>query len=275
MLVGDDDSGELSAESIQVIRNLMEVTAGAEGEDDALAGKAKLAQLLFAQMASANIDPPALRMLLQSDRHPLFVRRFVAMDLNGHRQSWTRQEERVLKRYANAQQRLLEAKAFQKAAESKLAAARSEVENVSVDVALMRLSVMLRGLQEFVQPAVQAGPLVTLMLAVLGDPASDSAMSADDRAAAKRTLDVLTRRIADQVFLEGLGKVVRDFVTSYDDEVGAARRLSIGEAEKEREALFNDDGALAKLASVASGVVVEASREEAPEEYDPFKDSPI
>lgn len=260
MSVGNDDSGGLSAECVEIMRKLMETAAAAEGEDDALASAAQLAQLLFAQIATANIDPSALRVILESETHPLLVRRFAAVDVNGHRQSWTRQEERVLNRYASAQARLRDAKAIAEAADLKLQHAKRELESVSIEMALMRLSVMLRGLQEFVRPALETGPLVMLMLAVLGDPAAgDDAASEDARTSARRTFEVLARRIEDEDFKEKVGALIRDFVTTYDDEVGGERRLSAGAAERSRNALLADGKAMRKLREAASGEAGDAS----------------
>lgn len=248
--VGADASGLDS----EIVKSLLDLTAEAEDGEVVVAGAKRVVQILFAQIAAAKMKPSAIRMIMETESHPMFVRRFAALDGNGHRQSWSRQEERTLKRYAAAQERMKEAKTFHAVASESLRDAEAEFAKVNLDMALIRLSLMLRGMQEFVRPALEAGPLVTLMLAVLSDASlAEDGSSAEEKAEARRTLDVLAQRVGDDPFLEQLGQLVRGFVTSYDDEAGAEGRLTPASAERLRRQLLADAEAMRALREVAAG----------------------
>ena len=249
-----------SQEELEVVKALFALAGAADDGDVVYADATRAAHVLFAQIAAAKMDPAAVQAIMESDRHPMSVRRFAALDASGHtRQSWPRQEERILKRYAGAQKRLRHARSVSDAAEAERRDAQGELEKVTVDMALMRLTVMLRGMQEFIRPALEAGPIVSLMLAVLSGPALAQDGSSDDkRAEAKRTLEVLKQRIGDEVFLEKVGHLIRSFVMAYDDEAGAERRLGRAAADRLCEEMLADNAMWERLRAAARGDAAEA-----------------
>ena len=273
-----------SQEDRAFLKALFDLAGAADDGDVVYADATRAAHVLFAQIAAAKMDPAAVQAIMESERHPLSVRRFAALDAGGYtRQSWPRQEERLLKRYANAQEQLRLARSVSAAAEEERRDAEGELEKVTIDMALMRLTVMLRGMQEFVRPALEAGPIVSLMLAVIGGPAfAEDGASDDKRAEAKRTLEVLKQRIGDEVFLDKVGHLIRSFVMAYDDEAGAERRLGRAAADRLCEDMLADNAMWERLRATARGDAAEAglpstseSGETMPVEEDPFEGLPF
>lgn len=284
MSAEDAAVGPVTQEDLEILKALFDVAGAADDGDVVYADATRAAHVLFAQIAAAKMDPAAVQAIMESERHPMSVRRFAALDASGYtRQSWPRQEERLLKRYANAQERLRHARSVSADAEAKRRDAEGELEEVAIDMALMRLTVMLRGMQEFVRPALEAGPLVSLMLAVLGGPAfAEDGASDDKRAEAKRTLEVLKQRIGDEVFLDKVGHLIRSFVMAYDDEAGAERRLGRAAADRLCEEMLADNAMWERLRAAARGDAAEAGSpstsqngENTPVEEDPFEGLPF
>lgn len=264
MSVDDGDGMPLPEMNTQLVKRLFNYAETADDTNVSLVDARKLAQILFAMVASAKMNPSAIPAVVDDGRHPLHARKFAAVNANYTNQSWGVQEERVLNRYRKASEKVESAKVLFEAAEGSLRQAQVEYHEASNDMALVRLHLMMRGLQEFVRPALDAGPLVTLMLAILGDPAlANDPSSEQARADAKRSLDVLTRRIGDDVFLQNVGSLIRDYVTTYDEEVGAERRLSAGAAERLRDELLSNGKAMRKLREVAAGEGAGAVSDEA------------
>lgn len=254
MSAGEGVGVALSQGDAEILQRLLDAGAANYSDDVVLAGTAKAVQVLLAQIASAKLDPSAMRLVLESERHPLLVRRFAALDPNGNRQSWTRQEERLLKHYFASQERVKDAKVVAKAAAEQLLEAERAFEKSSLDVALLRITLLLRSMQQYLRPALDAGAMLTLATAVLSRVATaDDASSDEARAEAKQTFEALTRRVDDSDFAAQLGELIREFVKSYEQKAGPDGRVSLAAAERIVEEVRADGSMSRMISDVMSG----------------------
>jgi len=266
-----DDEGEgatVPELNALLVKQLLDYAEVADDKDLSFKDARGVAQVLFAMVASAKMNPAAIPAVVDDGRHPMHARQFAAVNASYTNQSWGMQEQRVLNRYRKAAERVASAKLIVETADASLKQAQAELDEVSNDMVLTRLYLTMRGVQDFVRPALEAGPLVTLMLGILGDPSSaNDPASEKARADAKRTLEVLSRRIGDDVFLERMGHLVRSFVTAYDDEAGADGRLTPAAAESLRDELLANSSAMRTLREVAAGGATSSDGEEEEDEF--------
>lgn len=215
-----------------VLRTLLESPLGDDSGKSFLDMKDAIA-VLFAQIASAELDPVAVAVVAQEKHHPLFARKFAAVNAHKTVQSWRVQEQRVLERFASSVDRLQEARDEAVTASKKVRDAEMHYQDAKADLALMRLNFTLKGIQDLLKPALRHRAIVPIMLAIMsqGDNENRSKFPAP-RFDTKRVLDTLMRRIADDVFLQRFGELICDFVMRYDEEVGSLRRLSLAKAEE-------------------------------------------
>lgn len=245
---GDGVEGLEDGANASVLERIFGMGNSVDAGDVAFGDALKLGRMLFAQMATTHFNPAALASVIDDGTHPLFARRFTAMTEANVRMSWPEQERRVLSRYFTAQRAVADATAAKNAADEKLQDTLVKFEEVRAELALIRLTMTLRGLQEAVRPAVEAGPLVALMFAVLGELSDDDAVvDPSVRAEAKRTVETLTRRISDDAFLEGIGRLIREFAIRYDEAAGAEGKVSLALAERVREDFLRDRSVLERI----------------------------
>lgn len=257
----DDDDVAMPVDEAHasVLERIFGMGNSVDAGDIAFGDALKMGRMLFAQMATTHFNPAALASVIDDGTHPLFARRYAAMTEANVRMSWPEQERRVLSRYFTAQRAVSDAMSAKNLADKKLQDTMVKFEEVRAELALIRLTMTLRGIQEAVRPAVEAGPMVALMFAVLGDLAADDAVvDPSVRAEAKRTVETLTRRISDDAFLEGIGRLIREFANRYDEAAGAEGKVSIALAERVREDLLRDQAMLDRVGAALSGVAPSA-----------------
>lgn len=271
----DRDTPPLGFDDIAFVAELLGVAKDLDDADVSFARGRKVAQFLFAQIAAAQMSPHEIPSLMFDEKHPLLARRFPALNPMMTNQSWYQQEERLRSRYEKSKEKLGQAEALAKVAQDSLASAEAEFDEANNEMAKMRVYLLLRSLQEFVRPAIEAGPIATVLLAVCGYSDSGTELSARDRAVVKRTLDVLSRRVEDDDFLAQLGKLVRDFVIAYDDQKGGDGRLSLAEAESARKAIFGNEQEREKLSAAMKGEPAEVTAKPVEDDDDPFAGLPI
>ena len=253
----------LSEADAALLARILEAGSVANDEEIALGDADRLGRFLLAQIASVNFNPAAIASVVDDGAHPRHARRYAALTETNVRKSWPEQERRVIARCLTAKLSVAEAAAAKKKADTRLQDAIADHEEVRAELALMRLKLALRGVHEAARAAVDAGPLVTLMLAVLGASVEDeSEAHLALRADVKRTNEILTRRISDDAFLHSLGQLIRDFVGSYDEVAGADRRLSVVAAERVREEVLRDRGLLARITAAQADAAPVAAEDD-------------
>lgn len=255
----------LSEADAALLGRILEAGIEPDADEIALGDADRLGRFLLAQIASVNFNPAAIASVVDDGAHPRHARHYAALTETNVRKSWPEQERRVIARCLTAKLTVAEAAAAKKKADARLQDAIASHEEVRAELALMRLKLAMRGVHEAARAAVEAGPLVTLMLAVLGASVEEeSEAHLALRAEVKRTNEILTRRISDDAFLHSLGQLIREFVSSYDEAAGAEQRLSLAAAERVRDDVLRDQGLLARItAALADTAPVAAAPDEA------------
>lgn len=217
---------------------------------------------IFAELAKLSFNPNAIQAITEDARHPLIARRFATLNSSNFRESWGQQERRLIARYVAAKEEVEVAKKVSAASEKALKDSCAKLEDVSTDLVLMRMTLAMRGLQEFAKPLLDRMALVTLMVALFGDAAKANGEDGKPlREQTKRTYGILAKRVDDEAFLQGIGHVIREYACRYDDEAGAEGRLSLAAASEIADRWLVNSEAFEKFNEVLQGKEADATIE--------------
>ncbi|MEQ5788411.1 hypothetical protein J3454_10950 [Erythrobacter sp. NFXS35] len=137
MSVDEGEGMAMSEMDAQIVERLFDYAEGADDREMSFAEGRKAAQVLFAIMASVKMNPAAIPVVVEDGRHPMFARQFAAVNATRTNQSWASQEQRVLKRYSEAKDKVRDATLLCEAAEAQRREAEAELDQVSAEMALI------------------------------------------------------------------------------------------------------------------------------------------
>ncbi|MDL5054804.1 hypothetical protein QQ056_14790 [Oscillatoria laete-virens NRMC-F 0139] len=261
---------------LEVLKQLLQFDPGLPTDWLMQEHATKVALALMLQIVRNQFDPGTIRAVAEQGDHPIHALRFAPYNENRVRMSWNEQERRLAARMLTAEKNLDEAKQEKRASDRKFEQAENRLTEVEAESALMRMMLTLKAFQQCVEPLLERGPLVTVMLALFGEAAlTKNAATQEVREKTKRAYEVLARRIDDDEFRINLGRALRNWICEYDDQAGPDGRLSAAAAAELAERWMANSEAFEKFNEVlqdkpvrnvdhgSDGAAIGASLEEA------------